>query len=45
MVTTQEAKKLIDELDQNLDLEQLDQLSDVIRKNHASEALQTVVPF
>lgn len=43
-VSIEEAKKLIDELDRNLDLKQLDQLSNSIRKNNESEALQTEIP-
>ena len=43
-VSTEEAKRLIGEVDQALDLEQLDQLSHAIRKNYGSEALQTEIP-
>lgn len=43
-ISTEDAKTLIDGLDPNLDLEQLDQLSNSIRKFHESEALQTETP-
>ena len=43
-VSTEEAMRLIDELDQNLELEQLDNLSNLIRENYDSEALQTQIP-